>query len=66
MLSTKEKYEILKDARCPKRKAAFRKTAILDANPSIDAYLKFLTSVHMVFSQVQNPKPKSFGTNFKL
>lgn len=66
MLSTQEKKEILQDACCSKRRAAFRKTETASPHPSFDAYLKFLASVHKVFSHVPVSIQKSLGKNFKL
>ncbi len=65
MLSIKEKKEILQDARSLKRRASFRKTQVTDFNPSIDAYLKFLTSIDKVFSKTAS-LAKYHGTIFKL
>ncbi|OGX27717.1 MAG: hypothetical protein A3D10_02805 [Omnitrophica WOR_2 bacterium RIFCSPHIGHO2_02_FULL_48_11] len=70
MLSTKEKKEMLQDAGCAKRRDSFRRAQssveTAASNPSFDAYLKFLTTVHKVFSRVEISSLKSSGKNFKL
>ena len=69
MLSAKEKKEMLKDAGSEKRRDSFRRaqeSVEAASDPSLDAYLKFLTSVHKVFLRTDKSTLKTSAINFKL
>ncbi len=65
MLSSKEKQEMLQDARNTQRRDAFRQARVGDSLLSFDAYLEFLNSVHKVFAHVAST-PKLTRGHFKL
>jgi len=66
MLSEQEKQEMLADAKSAKRRNAFRKMRVADSEYSLDSYLKFLDSVHKVFSKIPSSLKNPSASNFKL
>ena len=66
MLSPVEKQEMLQDACSTKRRDAFRQARAGDSLPSLDAYLKFLDSVHKVFAHISSAPKQLTRGHFKL
>ena len=67
MLSRQEKKELLKDAADFRRQKDFRKLRPrAHRTPSLDAYLRFLSQIHKVFSSVTPKAVKTVVHNFKL